>query len=169
MIPVSGWIPNFDLEDLDTETVGDVQEGKMRKDLYHAHKLAAENHDLDFYKQVLQDFQDQRQAELEAKAAAKAEKAAKAANKGKRKSKAAAEVEDGDEDVEMEDVAGDEDEGESKPKSSKKRKAANDGDDVTSVSPTDKILGFWLTVIQDPSRSRTNKEAENQTDHDPKG
>jgi hypothetical protein len=130
----SGWIPNYDLVDLDLEEVGNV-DTKMRKDLYQAHKLAAEKHDLEYYKQVLLDFEAQRAAEAEAKAAAKAAKEAnKSSGKSKKKTKASAEAgEEENEDVEMADAEGDldVDEGadEKKPKVSKKRKAVADVED----------------------------------------
>jgi hypothetical protein len=130
----SGWIPNYDLVDLDLEEVGNV-DAKMRKDLYQAHKLAAEKHDLDYYKQVLREFEEQRAAEAEAKAAAKAAKEAnKSSGKSKKKAKASTEAgEEENEDVEMADAEGDleVDEGadEKKPKASKKRKAVADAED----------------------------------------
>jgi hypothetical protein len=107
----------------------------MRKDLYQAHKLAAEKHDLDYYKQLLREFEEQRAAEAEAKAAAKAAKEAnKSSGKSKKKTKASAEAgEEENEDVEMADAEGDleVDEGadEKKPKASKKRKAIADAED----------------------------------------
>jgi len=106
----------------------------MRKDLYQAHKLAAEKHDLAYYQQVLLDFEAQRVAEAEAKAAAKAAKeASKSSGKSKKKAKAGAETgEEVTEDVEMADADGDlEVDGvdEKKPKASKKRKAVADAED----------------------------------------
>lgn len=71
---------------------------KMRKDLVLAHQLAEESHDLDYYKGVLQQFQEElieKQKAAETKAAAAA-----AARASKKKTKAPAV----DEDVEMEDV-----------------------------------------------------------------
>lgn len=95
-----GWIPNYDLVELDFDIVAD-KAPKSRKDLHAAYQLAAEKHDLAYYKTVLQEFQEQRQAENEAKAAAQA---AKKASKGKRKSKAIV-SDEGDEDAEMVDAA----------------------------------------------------------------
>lgn len=149
----SGWIPNYDLVDLDLEEVGSV-DAKMRKDLYQAHKLAAEKHDLDYYKQVLREFEEQRAAEAEAKAAAKAAKEAnKSSGKSKKKTKASAEAgEEENEDVEMADAEGDleVDEGteEKKPKASKKRKAVADAEDpnVSGLQPP------FLQVLTSPNR-----------------
>lgn len=68
----------------------------MRKDLVLAHQLAEEQHDLEYYKGVLQQFQDEL---LEKQKAAEEKAAAAAAPKSSKKSKAVV-----DEDVEMEDV-----------------------------------------------------------------
>lgn len=88
---------------------------KMRaKDLVLAHQLAEENHDLDYYKGVLNQFQEElleRQKAAEAKAAA-------AATPKKKKGKASA-----DEDVEMEDA-----DGEASAKKDKKRKNPEDSE-----------------------------------------
>jgi hypothetical protein len=131
----SGWIPNFDLVDLDFDTVADVSTN-MRKDLFAAHQLAAERHDLDYFKEILKNFMEARAAEIEAKEAAKA---AKKASKAKRKSKPAADAVD-DEDVEMADApaeaesedAGGEASGAEKPKKIKKRKTLTDEDAAVS-------------------------------------
>jgi hypothetical protein len=127
----SGWIPNFDLVDLDFDKVGEVSPN-MRKDLHAAHLLAAEKHDLNYFKEILKNFMEARAADIEAKEAAKA---AKRASKAKRKSKAVVEGED-DEDVEMADApveaeseeADAEAAGAEKPKKSKKRKVPADDD-----------------------------------------
>ena len=107
----SGWVPNSDLIELDPETVLNVKMDKMRKDLQAAHKLAAENHPLQYFKGVLQEFQEDLLAKQKAKEA-------KAATPKKKKKEA---EEAGDEDEEMAD-AEDGTEGKEK-KSSKKRKA----------------------------------------------
>lgn len=93
----SGWVSNKDLITLDPEKVLDQINGKMRKDLQAAHELASESHDLDYYKGVLQQFQD----ELIEKQKAAEAKAAAAATPKSSKKKAKAIV---DEDVDMEDV-----------------------------------------------------------------
>jgi len=114
-----GWIPNYDLVDLDFETVGDVPTN-MRKDLYAAHQLAAEKHDLDYFKGVLTDFMEAKQAEEEAKEAALA---AKKASKAK-KEKASKPVSGGEdnEDTEMMDASAIVDEAEAPPKSNQKKR-----------------------------------------------
>lgn len=86
---------------------------KMRKDLLLAHELAEQHHDLDYYKGVLQQFQEEL---LQKQKAAEAKAAAAATPKAKKKAKAAA-----DEDVEMEDVDG-------APKKDKKRKNTEDSE-----------------------------------------
>lgn len=97
-----------------------VSEKNKAKGLIAAYKVAAEGHDLQYFKNLLADHQSALQQEIEeaeaqeaAKAAAKAEKA----KKGKRKSKGA------DTDVEMEDA-----EDSKKAKSTKKRKKDGETD-----------------------------------------
>lgn len=102
------------MTELDSSTVADLITPKMRKDLQAAHLLAAENNDLDYYKNVLREFEEQRLANIEAKAA-------KARTPKKKKAEPAAD-EDGD--VEMAEADDDEDAEPSDKKSkSKKRKA----------------------------------------------
>lgn len=118
----SGWIPNYDLLDLDLDTVGDVP-NNMRKDLYAAHQLAAEKNDLDYFKTVLTDFMEQKRADEEAKEAAKAAKKAKKEKKEKTPKKAAPKSDD-NEDTEMMDVSAipDDEEVEAPKSTQKKRK-----------------------------------------------
>lgn len=108
----SGWIPNTSLVDLDPETVMDVKMEKMRKDLQEAHQLASEGNSLDYYKGVLQQYQEDL---IEKQKAKEAKSQSTPAKKGKK-----AKAED-DEDVDMEDAV--EDEGKGKAKKTKKRKA----------------------------------------------
>jgi len=116
-----GWVHNAELIDLDPDTVQDAKTEKMRKDLQAAHDLAAENNDLDFYKGVLQQFQEDL-IEQEKTKAAKA-----AATPKSKKSKAVAAV-DEDDDVDMAEAGEDEDEQpivkEKKPKKRKAEEAA---------------------------------------------
>ncbi|OTA64517.1 hypothetical protein K449DRAFT_432080 [Hypoxylon sp. EC38] len=114
------WTNNADLSELDPSTVANMVTNKMRKDLQNAHLLAAEQNSLDYYKNVLREFEEQRLAKLEAKKA----KASKTPKKGKAAEAAAA---DEDEDVEMADAEeGDEAEPVEKKPKSKKRKAEDD-------------------------------------------
>lgn len=104
----SGWIANTALSELSAEKAKDTIAEKMRKDLRAAFELAAEDHSIEHYKDILQSFQDELTAQEEAKKEALA--TPKKSKKGKAK------VSD-DDDVEMADV-------DEVPKSkSKKRKA----------------------------------------------
>lgn len=107
----SGWVPNTDLIELDPATVLDVKMDKMRKTLQAAHQLASENHPLSYYKEVLQNYQEELIEQEKAKAA-------KAATPKGKKTKAASEE---DEDVDMEDAP--DAETPAKDKKAKKRKA----------------------------------------------
>ncbi|KAI3342792.1 hypothetical protein F4824DRAFT_119928 [Ustulina deusta] len=108
------WTPNTDLSELDPTTVADIVTAKMRKDLQAAHLLAAEGHDLDYYKNVLREFEEQRLAKAEAKKSK--------AKTPKKSSKAA----DDDGDVDMEDVEDEAGESTEKKSKSKKRKAEDE-------------------------------------------
>jgi DNA polymerase sigma len=106
-------VPNSDLIELDPSTVLEgARLDKMRKPLQAAYELASKNHSLSFYKEVLQNFQEDLIQQEKAKAA-------KAATPKGKKSKA---VEEDEEDVEMAD-APDSDETPAKDKKAKKRKA----------------------------------------------
>ncbi|KAK2610936.1 hypothetical protein N8I77_004322 [Diaporthe amygdali] len=116
-----GWVSNKDLVDLDTDKVIDQITPKMRKDLQLAHQIAAEGHDLDYYKDLLQQFQEElieKQKAAEAKAAAAA-----TPKKSKKQAKSSNEVED----VEMEDVDDEPSTAKAK-KSDKKRKNTEDSE-----------------------------------------
>lgn len=99
----------------------------MSKSLQAAHTLAAENRDLDYFKDVLREFEENRRAAAEAKEASKAKATAK---KGKKAKDVVVDEEEVEEDIEMADV---DLEKEEKPKPSKKRKAVTE-DDETAVS-----------------------------------
>jgi hypothetical protein len=116
----SAWIPNTDLTDLDPEECKNVNEKGKSKQLIAAYQVAAEGHDLAYFKNMLTEHALAMEADEASKAEKAAEKAEKAAKK-KRKSEAKVQ----DEDVDMEDV---DDTAETK-KSSKKRKKAADSDD----------------------------------------
>jgi len=70
----------------------------MRKDLAKAHEIAAQRHDLDYFKGILKDFMDAKEADRAAKEAAKAEKKAKKAAIVKKEKKTSKAVVEGDED-----------------------------------------------------------------------
>lgn len=122
----SAWIPNYDLLDLDPETVGDNVKGT--KPLQEAHRVAAEQHDLEHFHDLLRTHQAQIDADNRrlAEAAVEAEEAklAKASKPKKAKSQKTVVEDEGDEDVEMthadiEDAA--------TSATSNKRKAEEDG------------------------------------------
>ncbi|KAL1870430.1 hypothetical protein Daus18300_005116 [Diaporthe australafricana] len=116
-----GWVSNKDLVDLDPEKVVEQITPKMRKDLQLAHQIAAEEHDLDYYKDLLQQFQEElieKQQAAEAKAAAAA-----TPKKSKKQAKSSTDVED----VEMEDVDNEPSTAKAK-KSDKKRKNTEDSE-----------------------------------------
>ncbi|TRX93900.1 hypothetical protein FHL15_005282 [Xylaria flabelliformis] len=108
------WTPNTDLSELDPTTVGEMVTAKMRKDLQAAHLLAAEGHDLDYYKNVLREFEEQRLAKAEAK---------KSKVKTPKKSTKAADEEG---DVDMDDVEDAAEEPVEKKPKTKKRKAEDE-------------------------------------------
>lgn len=97
------------------------EQGKKAKNLWEAWKVAAEGHDLEYFKQLLMDHEKAMAEDAEERAAKEAEKAEKAAKKAKRKSKGGEE-----EDMEMEDAAGSSDS--TSKKSAKKRKKDADAE-----------------------------------------
>jgi hypothetical protein len=139
----------------------------MTKALTHAYEIATEGHDLDHFKKVLFDFQEESarleaeyQAKEDEKAAAKAEKEKNGATedgepkdkkKKARKSKSAVE----DEDVEMEDAEA--------PKSSKKRKKDVDSDgegikvSFSSYFATPSAMPMILTAIKPKKTPKVTK------------
>ncbi|KAI9373179.1 hypothetical protein BJX61DRAFT_398306 [Aspergillus egyptiacus] len=144
------WIPNTDLSPLDPDSCKEISEKGKSKALLAAYAVAAENHDLAHFKNLLQEHElaiqqeeEEREAQAAAKAAAKAEKEAK---KNKRKSM---EIHD---DVDM----GDADEEAKATKSSKKRKkdAEVEGEEKTPKSGTK----LKLTTPKTPS-GETGKKA----------
>lgn len=110
------------------------EKGKA-KALLAAYQVAAEGHDLQYFKTMLDEHAAAMQADIEAKEARDAEKAAKAAKADKKRRKSEAKA---DEDVDMEDADADPE----PKKSSKKRKKEVDSDDEESekVSAHDCIL-----------------------------
>lgn len=104
----SGWEKNTNLSELSAEKARDTINDKMRKDLKAAFELAIEQHPVQYYKDILQSFQD----ELLAQEEARREAAATPKKTKKSKSKAV----DDDEDSEMLDV-------DASAKKTKKRKA----------------------------------------------
>ncbi|KIW33066.1 hypothetical protein, variant 2 [Cladophialophora immunda] len=138
------WIHNTDLAPLTPEDCKDVTEKGKAKALLAAYKVAAEGHDLQFFKTMLDEHAAALQADIDAKEAREAEKVAKAEKKKKRKSEAKAEADD----VEMEDADADVE----PKKSSKKRKKEVDEDEDEDEKPakTPKTTKIKLTTNKTP-------------------
>ena len=146
----SGWVPNTSLTELTPEKASDSITEKMRKDLREAFELASQNNPIDYYKDVLKQFQEELIAQEEAKKEAAA--TPKKSKKGKAKAPA--------DDLEMDDVDDDVPE---KPKS-KKRKAE---DDASVSGPITPFLGMIHTdkAHTDTATVRLGQEAQDQAQH----
>lgn len=113
----------FDLDDVKKE----VESGnptKKNKALSEAYVIAAEGHDLEWFKAMLADHEQAMQEDLLTKQAKAVEKAKKADKTTKRKSTAG----DVSDDVDMEDAGDDTAPSAKKAKASKKRKKEDDSD-----------------------------------------
>ncbi|KAG8207886.1 PWWP domain-containing protein, variant [Trichophyton interdigitale] len=156
------WIHNADLTPLTPEECKDVSEKGKSKNLIAAYQVAAEGHDLDYFKEMLNDFElavQQAQAEQEAKAAAKA---AKEEKKKKRKSM---EVVEGAEDEEMEDAG-------EKKKSTKKRKKdlESEGEQEKPMKTPKSATKLKLTTPKAPATGeKATKKAATTTGKSSKG
>ncbi|KAJ5637249.1 hypothetical protein N7490_007128 [Penicillium lividum] len=117
------WMPNNRMTPLEPADCKDISEKNKAKGLIAAYKVAAEGHDLKYFKTLLADHQAAIQQEIEEEEREEAEKAkAKADKKNRRKSKGT------ETDIEMEEAD------EAKPsKSTKKRK--KDETDVEEDKP----------------------------------
>lgn len=140
--PKSAWQPNTDLSPFDLDAIKkEVESGnstKKNKQLWEAYQIAAEGHDLNYFKDVLASHEQAIQEDDLIKEAKREEKAEKAAKKAaKRKSTAAVD----DEDVEMGDVDDTAATSAKKSKPSKKRKKEDSGGDDEKVSMTFKTDG----------------------------
>lgn len=139
---------------------------KMRKDLQKAHELAGENNDLQYYRDLLHKFEEEReQARLEkeekvqAKAAAAAEKKAKTSVKPAKTPKKSKASVDEDGDLDMDDISDDDD----VPKSKAKKRKAEDASEVSNcICALDRH--DILTFAADSSANRLGQEAEDQAD-----
>lgn len=119
-----------------------VEKGKQQKALLAAYKVAQENHDLQYFKNLLADHQRAMQQEAE-------DREAKAAAKEKKKKRKSMEVVDDQEDVEMAEA--EEEEGK-KSKATKKRKK-----DVESDGEAEKVSARChhhdvVVVLHGPAR-----------------
>ena len=134
----SAWIPNTDLIPLNVDQVKDVAEKGKSKSLIGAYNVAAEEHPLSYFKEMLLDHQKAIQEDQEIREAREAAKAAKAEKK-KRKSEIA------EEDVEMEDA--DDDDGETKKSSKKRKKDLESEGDEEKVSRSVRCFGSFALII----------------------
>ncbi|MCJ1356949.1 MAG: hypothetical protein MMC33_006945 [Icmadophila ericetorum] len=145
------WIPNFELTPLDPADCKDLTEKGKSKQLLEAYKVAAENHPLSYFKDMLADHD----RAVREDNAAREEREAKKASKSKRKSDASA-LGTGHAD-EM-DV--DEDGAETKPKSRKRKKdlAESDGDEEKPAK-TPKTSGkLKLSAPKTPTTESATKK-----------
>ncbi|KAH9220410.1 hypothetical protein DL95DRAFT_329637 [Leptodontidium sp. 2 PMI_412] len=169
-----GWVSNTDLCDLDPEEVGTLPP-KMRGDIAAARTLAAEQNDLDYFKDILYAFEEARKADIAAKEALKAEKQAEkqakkaAAAKKEKKSAAKAVEDDEDANLDMPDAVGDpESDGADatiEPPKTNKRKAEDDtpqGSDSVKKPRTTIKLNTKKTT-NGVSTPKTPKEATPKT------
>ncbi|KAG9238533.1 hypothetical protein BJ875DRAFT_480201 [Amylocarpus encephaloides] len=122
------WVPNADLVEIKPDDLDTAPKGKSRQHLIHAYRLALEDHDLQYYKDLIRNHFEVKAEEQAAKEAAKAERAEKSAKPKKPRVSNAKVVEDDvDEDVEMADVATEQESEEpeapvnSKPKTKKRK------------------------------------------------
>jgi len=163
------WMVNTNLTPLDPEQCSSLPTTKMTKALQDAYKIASEDHDLNYFKGILRQWQDEeeliRKAEeeaaveaerLAAEQAAKAEQDAANGNEAKekskkktpRKSKAA------DEDVVMEDADA--------PKSSKKRKKEAESDAEGKPKKTPKVTKINAPKTPNGEEASTKKSAKSK-------
>ncbi|KAL3704710.1 hypothetical protein TMatcc_008382 [Talaromyces marneffei ATCC 18224] len=151
------WIPNTDLTPLDPEQCKDVSEKGKQKQLIAAYKVAAEGHDLEYFKNLLADHQraiqqeaEEREAAAAEKAALKAQKEAAKEEKKKKRTSVAAETED----VEMADA----DEGDKKAKTKKRKKdAASDVEDEKPTKTPKTTTKLKLSTPKDPNAAQKPK------------
>ena len=138
-VDTSAWIPNTELTPLSAEDCKDVPEKGKQKALKEAYEIAAEDHDLAYFKTMLGDHAKAVQEDEELRAQKEAEKEAKKARQAKRKSNATTAEDDEADEMDIDE------EGEPKPKASKKRKKSLvDSDDEGKVSSDVLSLNSFL-------------------------
>lgn len=138
MYTASAWIINTELYDLPLDATEDPPKKSRKPNLDAAYKIAAEKHELAWFKKLLEEHQQAAEAseeeEEEPEEPEKAEPEAKK-SKGKRKSKAAAQASDAEiEDVDMMDFEEEEVEVKKKSKSRKRKKGAESDGEGGKVS-----------------------------------
>lgn len=150
------WQVNTELQPLHLEEVKKVvasgSDSKKSKALWNAYTIAAEGHDLDYFKELLSSHEQAMQADVEEKEAA-AE--AKQNKKAKRKSTAVEEPED----VDMEDADEVAASSAKKPKATKKRKkdAESEGEQPEKPAKTPKTK-LKLSAPKEASAAKPKKE-----------
>lgn len=144
------WIPNTELTPLTPEMCKEAIEKGKPKALLAAYKVALEQHDLQYFKDLLADHQRALQQEAEAREAKAAAKADREEKKKKRKSM---EVVEDQEDVDMAEV--EEEEGK-KPKATKKRKKDVDSEGEAEKTPK-AATKLKLTTPKTPATAETKK------------
>ncbi|KAJ4343219.1 hypothetical protein N0V87_000441 [Didymella glomerata] len=157
------WQVNTELLTFDIEDVKkDVESGnsaKKNKALWSAYEIAAEGHDLAYFKNMLASHEAALQEDAEAKEAKEAEKQEKKEKAAKRKSIAAADSDD----VEMADAGDDAAPSAKKAKASKKRKAdGSEGDEPAAKTPKTTKLKLNNKTPKDGSAAKPKKETKSK-------
>jgi phosphopantothenoylcysteine synthetase/decarboxylase len=151
--PYSAWISNTELTPITAEECKDIMEKGKSKQLIQAYLVAAENHDLSYFKTLLSDHQNL----LAEEAKLRAEREAKKASKTKRKSNAGADDAEGD----LDDMDDDDDKAGAKRKSKKRKKSfASDGEEqkVTRYPSPPLPLGAPPIRVADSGRSPLKRQ-----------
>ncbi|KAF2403731.1 hypothetical protein EJ06DRAFT_290840 [Trichodelitschia bisporula] len=149
------WQVNTELSPLDMDTLKEIvstdgHHAKKNRQLAEAYEVAAENHDLEYFKKMLRDHEERTREEREEKL--KAEELKLEAKPSKKKSGKVSSPED----VEMDDVSGDADETEAKPKSKKRKK------DLLSDVDTPKKLKVKANIDPTPKPKKASKPKKTQ-------
>ncbi|KAJ4344898.1 hypothetical protein N0V95_006098 [Ascochyta clinopodiicola] len=158
------WQVNTELLTFDVEDVKkDVESGnstKKNKALWSAYEIAAEGHDLAYFKTMLASHEAALQEDAEQREAKEAEKKEKKDKAAKRKSTTAAESDD----VDMEDAGDDAAPSAKKAKATKKRKATDDSDGAEPVAKTPKTTKLKLNnkTPKDGSAAKPKKETKSK-------
>ena len=124
------------------QTVKDGDQGKRSKALWEAYRVAAEEHDLAYFKKLLVSHEEAMKKDAEEKAEADAKKKAK-------KDKRSKDRVDDDGDIDMDEADAPADEAEKKKQPSKKRKkgAESDGETEKVRSVGSVAVGTALTMV----------------------
>ncbi|KAJ4383008.1 hypothetical protein N0V86_002235 [Didymella sp. IMI 355093] len=158
------WQVNTELLPFDVEDVKkDVESGnsaKKNKALWSAYEIAAEGHDLAYFKGMLASHEAALQEDAEAREAKEAEKKEKKEKAAKRKSTAAADSDD----VEMEDAGDDAAPSAKKAKASKKRKKedGSEGDEPAAKTPKTTKLKLNNKTPKEGSAAKPKKETKSK-------